>query len=178
MKGIILIEGPDGSGKSSLAKRIINDNGYGKYLHADYKFKNNIPLYHLALLKKAIKLSKKTLVIIDRLHISEYIYAKVFRGGTKWPKQLNEFNKICKHLNIPIIICVPNSVERGIEWFNENKDTRKELYKDNLEKVIEEYIKYTKNHNEVITYNRDYNDIYYDWYYKDTFDILERLLNE
>lgn len=175
MKGIIIIEGADGSGKSSLAKRILNDNGNGIYLHAEYRFKNNIPLYHLALLKKALKFSKKTLVIIDRLHISEYIYAKVFRNGTKWPFHLKNFNRICKHMNIPIIVCIPEKVERGVEWFNENKDKREELY-DNMRKVTQEYIDYAKNHKEIITYNRDYNDLYYDIYYQELLNDLKRRL--
>lgn len=164
MNGIIIIEGADGSGKTTLAERLISDNGHGKYLHAEYKFKNKIPIYHLALLKKAIKLSKNTLVIIDRLHISEYIYAKVFRGGTKWPHQLQDFNKICKHLHIPIIICIPDSIQRGVEWFNENKNKRFELY-NNVERITEEYIKYTKKYKNVLIYNRDNNnkcEYYYD----------------
>lgn len=177
MKGVVIIEAADGAGKTTLANRLINENGYGVYLHAEYKFKNKIPIYHLALLKKAIKLSKNTLVIIDRLHVSEYIYAKVFRGGTKWPNQLNEFNTICKHLNIPIVICIPESIERGVEWFNENKNKRIELY-DDVRQVTKEYIEYAKNHKEVIIYNRDNNDKCE--YYYDLFKTVlkERLKNE
>lgn len=167
MNGIIIIEGPDGSGKTTLAERIIaNNEGKGIYLHAEYKFKNKMKTYHLALLTKAIKLSRETLVIIDRLHISEYIYAKIFRGGSKWPEQLEEFNTICRHLHIPIVLCVPYKLEEGITWFEQAKQERKELYED-ITKVIEEYINYAKEHKKdrnVLIYNRDDAVLYHSWY--------------
>lgn len=171
-KGIVILEGPDASGKTTLANKLIElNNGRGTILHATYRFKDKIPTYHAALLRKAYKLSKKYLVIIDRLHISEYIYAKVFRNGTKWPEQLNIFNQICKALNIPIVICIPSSIERGVEWFEQTKNSRYEMF-DDMRQIIKEYIDYTKNH-KVIIYNRDLTNKL-EFYYEYIFDEVKK----
>jgi len=155
MKGVVILDGPDACGKTTLANRLIEKYG-GEYIHATYKFAKKMPLYHGALLRRALKKAKKHLVIIDRLHVSEYIYAKVFRGGTPWPWMLPMFNNICRDLSIPIIICVPETFERGVEWFTETKKERYEMY-DDMKNVLKEYIEYAKTHN-VITYNRDKNE--------------------
>ena len=173
IKGVVLVDGPDAAGKTTLAEKLIEMNyGNGIILHATYRFKDKIPVYHGAILRKAIRLSKKTLVIIDRLHISEYIYAKVFRGGTKWPWQLPVFNQICKSLHIPIIICVPSSLEQGIEWFAKTKQERCEMF-DNIEGVIKEYIEYVKHTKNIMIYNRDLTGKL-DFYYEYIFDEIKR----
>ena len=77
MKGIIIIEGSDASGKTTLANKLLRKYN-GIIFHQTYRFKNKIPIYHMAILRKALKLSKTRLIILDRLHISEYIYGKVF----------------------------------------------------------------------------------------------------
>lgn len=156
MKGIIILDGPDACGKTTLANKFIEKYG-GTYIHLTYRFADKMPLYHMAMLRKALKLSKTQLVIIDRLHVSEYIYAKVYRGGSKWPWMLASFNSFCRELGIPIIICAPSTVERGVEWFNAAKTERPEMY-DDIKEVIKEYIEYGKTH-DVILYNRDYNDV-------------------
>lgn len=168
IKGVVILDGPDASGKTTLAEKLIElNNGNGEILHATYRFKNKIPTYHGALLRKAYRLSKSKLVILDRLHISEYIYAKVFRDGHTWNWQIPVFNQICKELNIPIIICIPSSVERGIEWFEQTKNTRYEMF-DDMSKVIEEYIKYAKKDKNIMIYNRDLTSqlpFYYEYIY-------------
>lgn len=173
IKGIILVDGPDAAGKTTLAEHLIEMNqGNGIILHATYRFKDKIPMYHGAILRKAIRLSKKTLVVIDRLHISEYIYAKVFRGGTKWPWQLPVFNQICKSLHIPIIICVPSSLEQGMEWFAKTKQERYEMF-DDMKDVINEYIQYVKKDKNIMIYNRDLTNKL-DFYYEYIFDEIKR----
>lgn len=167
LKGILLVDGPDASGKTTLANNIIKWNGgNGIILHATYRFKDKMPSYHMALLRKAIKLSKHQLVIIDRLHISEYVYAKVFRGGTKWPEAFKYFESFCRGLNIPIILCVPETIQRGLIWFENAKQERPEMYED-IKEVIQEYCNYANAHKydkNIIIYNRDFAEAYTDTY--------------
>lgn len=167
MKGIIILEGQDASGKTTLANYLLKKYK-GTYIHATYRFKNKMPIYHAALLRRALKLSKNQLVIIDRLFISEYIYAKVFRGGTPWPEAFKMFNSFCRELNIPIVLCVPETIERGIIWFENAKKERVEMY-DNIKTIIEEYCKYGNIHKfdkNILIYNRDFAEYYRDTYYK------------
>ena len=181
MNGIIILDGQDASGKTTLAENIIKwNNGNGVILHATYRFKNKMPLYHTALLKKAIKLSKTQLVILDRLHISEYIYAKVYRGGTKWPWMLDVFNTICKILNIPIILCIPETYERGLVWFEQAKKERPEMYED-IKEIIKEYCVYAYKHKydkNIIIYNRDFAQFYKKIYTENIKNKIFTLLGE
>lgn len=156
MKGIIIIEGPDGSGKTTLAKRLAFDYN-GTILHQTYRFKNKIHLYYLAIFKKALKLADKKLVILDRFHISEEIYAKVFRNGTKWPWLIKIINNIIEELKIPVILCVPLNLSQGLKWFNKAKKERIEQY-NNINNVIKEYLLYAKkniNKSNIIIYNKE-----------------------
>lgn len=173
MKGIIILEGPDSCGKTTLAKRLANDYN-GIIFHQTYRFKNKIPIYHLAVLRKALKLSKEKLVILDRLHISEYIYGKIYRNEQRWPWMLNTFNSLCRELNIPIIMCLPYSVNQGLKWFNKAKNERPEMF-DDITKIIQEYIIYNDKNPAFIEYNRQNNDDY-SFYYDYTKAILEERL--
>lgn len=181
LKGVIILEGADASGKTTLANKLIElNNGKGQILHAVYRFKDKMPLYHMALLRKAIKLGKNQLVIIDRLHISEYIYAKVFRGGTKWPEEFKHFEEFCKYLKIPIILCVPETIQRGLIWFEKAKQERPEMY-DNIKDVITEYCNYANKHKydkNVIIYNRDFAEMYKDTYEPYMISVLKRFISK
>ena len=81
--GIIILEGSDCTGKSTLARELLRQNGgQGVILHQGYRWKSRMPTYHLAAVHRAVKLQAAgALVVIDRLWLSEYIYAEVFRGG-------------------------------------------------------------------------------------------------
>ena len=153
MKGIIVLEGPDGAGKSYFAKYLISKYG-GVVLHQKYKFKNKIDLYYMAVFKKALKLSQTQLVILDRFHISEIIYGEIFRNGSKCPWILKYYNEMFNILNIPIILCIPRTVEQGNRWFNCVKNQRDEMYQD-IQKVIKLYINYSKKNPQLLTYNKE-----------------------
>lgn len=172
MKGIILLEGPDGSGKTTLANRLIEKYG-GVYIHAEYRFKNKMPLYHAAILRKAWKLSRNQLVIIDRLHISEMIYAKVFRGGSPWLWMTKTFNMVLDMMGACTVLCVPLSVDEGIKWFEAARQERPEMY-DDIRDVIQEYINYAiKSKNCVIYSKKDdpYKELAIGLSYMDTIEL-------
>ena len=76
MKGIIVIDGCDGTGKTTLAEAICRRYD-GVYIHNTYRWPTKMPLYHTAALHRALKLAKTRLVVIDRLWMSEAIYAEV-----------------------------------------------------------------------------------------------------
>jgi thymidylate kinase len=164
VKGIIVLEGPDASGKSTLANAYAEKYG-AKIIHATYQKDMDMPDYHDKLLQEAVELSKDGLVIMDRLHLSEMVYAKVFRGGTPWPMHTRMFDKVLMTHSAINILCLPDTPLRGLEWFEEAKKVRPEMY-DNIQGVTEEYFRYLwqfldqgRIGNDYMGYNRDKDKI-------------------
>ena len=127
MKGLIIVDGCDGTGKTTLAQAIC-DRYNGVYMHNTYRWKDKMYLYHTAALHRALKLSKTQLVVIDRLWMSEAIYAEVYRGGSPWPHMGRMIDRIVrKHAGIYIIGLSPDGHK---ERFDQLKTEREEMYDD------------------------------------------------
>ena len=137
MKGLVIIDGPDCSGKSTLANELVKRHD-GVHLHQTYRFKNQMFTYHTARLRKAIELSKDRLVVLDRLWMSEAIYGNVYRGGTKWPHEGRMMDRVIrKHGGLYIICSGEPSVIgarhaqmklKRVEQFNDKMETIAELF--------------------------------------------------
>lgn len=135
MKGLIILEGADGTGKTTLAKALC-ERFNGHYIHNTYRWPKKMPLYHTAALHRAIKLSQTQLVVIDRLWMSEAIYAEVYRGGSPWPHMGRMLDRIVrKHAGL-YIIC--NRPEGHSEKFDQLRAEREEMY-DNVDNVAQRY---------------------------------------
>ncbi len=127
MKGLIVIDGCDGTGKTTLAEAICKRFD-GHYLHNTYRWKNKMPLYHTASLHYALKLARHKLVVIDRLWMSEAIYADVYRGGSPWPHMGRTIDRIVRRFAGLYIIT--QSPDGHKERFEKLKTEREEMYDD------------------------------------------------
>lgn len=99
MNGLIIVEGPDCTGKTTLCNYLMRTClPQPVYLHATYPYEgtDDVRVYHLNLLERAIRLSEKTLVILDRLWPSELIYGTIYRGGPQYPGYELELDKLIK----------------------------------------------------------------------------------
>jgi len=135
MKGIIVIDGCDGTGKTTLAKAIC-DKHDGVYIHNTYRWPTKMPLYHTAALHRALKLARTRLVVIDRLWMSEAIYAEVYRGGSPWPHMGRMIDRIIRKSGGLYILT--QSPRGHSEKFEQLKSEREEMY-DNVDKVRERF---------------------------------------
>lgn len=131
MKGLIVIDGCDGTGKTTLAEAICKKFD-GHYLHNTYRWPKKMPLYHTASLHHALKLAQSRLVVIDRLWMSEAIYADVYRGGSPWPHMGRIIDRIVRRFGGLYILT--QSPEGHREKFDKLKAEREEMY-DNVEQV-------------------------------------------
>ena len=126
---LVVLEGVDGSGKTVLAKTLIEMNGGGYYIHATYRHKSKMSLYHMAILKRAIPhLSRGELVIIDRWWPSEYVYGTVYRGQTEPVSNLRILHRLALRYGVTYVLCHRESRESAMTNFAMLKQNRTEMY--------------------------------------------------
>ena len=152
MKGkIILVEGPDCTGKTTLCNQLINRHSF-YYKHLTRPV--DVESLYIQLIKE-LKKAKKTgmNIVIDRAYISNIVYANVFQDAGVLSNKLRL--KINKLVDM-IIICLPSNKLEYLKKFNGLKESRKELYND-MEKVYDEFEKSFNlaflKHKKVLRYN-------------------------
>jgi len=133
LKGIIVLEGPDCTGKTTLANHLVKRYG-AKYIHGTWS--EEIEKNNHDILMNQIYLAKSVaddggLVIIDRSWITEFIYADVFRGGTNWPDLAEDgFLELIANDAI-YVFCLPfgvRSEEKHRKRFLERANNGDEMY--------------------------------------------------
>ena len=136
---LFILEGADGSGKSSLARKIAKATN-GNVLHQTYNKNWNMEEYAEDVIEAAAQLCYYQPVIMDRWAPSEYIYSKVFRSGETYDTKalIDLWNN---ELNICWIYC---RSDKAIENHKRKAAAGLEMFDDN-KKVVEEYEKYIKN---------------------------------
>lgn len=135
--GLIVLEGCDGSGKTTLANYFVKKYG-AVHIHQSYRYADKMFTYHTAVLDRAVRLSASKLVVLDRLWASEDIYGCVYRGGTRWPQEGRMVDRVLlKHGALQIFcLCDPATyADRLKKLANE----RAELYVSKAEAIAKEY---------------------------------------
>lgn len=126
---IFCIEGPDCAGKSTLGKDLAKRLN-AKYMHATYRFKGRMPLYHLAYFRQAIKYAQHQPVIMDRWYPSEYAYGNVFRSGSECDKYWRYLARLALRYHVVQIWCVPRRVDVYMDFLKKNYHNNKQMYPD------------------------------------------------
>lgn len=130
---IVLIEGPDGSGKTTLCEVFVKKYGF-HYIHLGRQ--EDIEETYKDLLNR-LKGTKED-IVIDRAILSNEVYTKIYGGqklsAKKYAKMLVFINKI--------ILCLPKDKNRYLQEFEKLKGEREELYKDNMERVYNLFSQY------------------------------------
>jgi hypothetical protein len=136
---IIVLDGPDGSGKTTLGK-LIAERHRGKYLHLTYRWKNNMAEYHLAALNYAAKHAVNCPVVIDRWWPSEVVYASVFRDGSTLTFNGRYLDRLGQKYGVSYVMCIPDNRAAYLENFERLKAEREEMY-DTMAGVYDGYAK-------------------------------------
>jgi thymidylate kinase len=136
--GIIILDGADCAGKTTLAKWFIQNCG-ARYLHLKlYKdlFMHQVASYRLA----ERWASRGELVIIDRHWISELAYGDCLRHGVQNPISVRFLDRLFLRSAALTILCVPADSKKHLAYFKENKERRNEMFDEvAVGKVIDYY---------------------------------------
>lgn len=125
MKGIIVLEGADGTGKTTLARELVKRYG-AFYIHNGLW--PNMWQRHLAAVDLAVKKSQRQLVIIDRLYLSEQIYGQVFRAGPAYDLGARCLDRVLQRHGALTVLCVRQNLKAHLEHFEKLKRTRPEKF--------------------------------------------------
>ena len=126
MAASILIEGPDGSGKTYLAERLI-ENLKASYIHGKKVPKANLDRVCERMIEALTMLKENNFnVITDRFIYSQPIYEQIFENDDRNNKNhLLEWYR--DHFDYQII-CLPRNREKYLNEFNRLKSEREEEY--------------------------------------------------
>lgn len=133
MKNLYIIEGVDGTGKSTLSREIARQKK-AAVVHCTYEPGMNVIQHHEGIWKIANQLLEWEHVVIDRWAHSELIYGTVYRKKPEYdPYVLLDITKNRK--DITWIYC---RNDNAIKNHDKNKKERFELY-DNIAAAAEMY---------------------------------------
>ncbi len=128
---IIILEGADGVGKTTLAEALVKELE-AHYIHATWNRELNSYMlkYQTDILTEAMIKISDTMrpVILDRLWLSEAIYSEVYRYGSQFPHFGILCDVILKSVGGFNILCLAG--EGHEKRFDNLKAERKEMYDD------------------------------------------------
>jgi thymidylate kinase len=141
MTGIIILDGPDACGKTTLQQELVLRHG-AYPIHLTYPAPDGLTMweYQTREMVHAISMSATRLVVVDRHWISERLYAKVFRGGSPWPHMGRMMHRVWMKHSAVYVLCLPASIELGVKRHNENLDEKHPYPDDKFEELLHAYL--------------------------------------
>lgn len=105
---LVVIDGPDAAGKTTLANYLLGCDANVGYIHLGYaEGKDLWRMQYFALLKAAIRLSQGKLTVIDRHWPSEQIYSRTYRGGSNMTAEARGWDRVIRRLCGVYVMAVP-----------------------------------------------------------------------
>lgn len=111
---LIVLEGPDSAGKTTLAKALVEYLG-ASYMHLTYRFKDNMFDYHTAAIEMCLRKLEHGPVVLDRWWASELIYARAFRKKSQWPMGGRLLDRVGLKHSVFYVSCHPESRDDYLE---------------------------------------------------------------
>lgn len=152
---IYILEGPDGTGKTTLANEIAEQRK-ASIIHSYFDKSWNIKDHHKDMFKAAKIINKWRDVVLDRWAVSELIYGTVFRGGPGYDVYgyLWEMD-----IELQDVIWIYTRNDNAVENHLKNMKERDEMFNDMSEvaKLYDEFIE--KSDLNWITYDYDKVDM-------------------
>lgn len=158
---IFILEGPDGSGKSTLGKKLAETYGID-YTHLTYyKDDDAMRTQFYDVIRRMNEVRKGC--VIDRFILSNIIYGIVFHN-CKFVEGWKMFlDALCRDWikGKEIIICLPQDKEAYLEHFKKMTEEREEMYcsVEDMSKIYDLYEIFY----EMLAHNKNVSVSRYDW---------------
>lgn len=157
-KNLYILEGPDGCGKSTVAKTIQSVTGY-PIIHLTYfsdpeKMQAQYDYIEGMLRDWLFNSGDGDGYILDRFLLSNKVYQTVFQNGPI-VKNYDSLYKLIENqnmANVTYIHCLPNDKDRYLEHFKKMKEQREELYTD-MDKMSQVYDLYREGFEDEFLYD-------------------------
>lgn len=141
--GLVILEGPDGAGKTTLAQSLAEQYG-GLYVHRTYSPTMDIWEHHAEALQIAQARAHEQLVIVDRLWPSELIYGRVFRGkGYYGPYNARSMDRVSLRFSAIHVLCIPDDIEYIVKTHAEKRAKGLEMF-DTVREVAVRYVDWAR----------------------------------
>lgn len=140
MTGIIILDGPDCSGKSTLQQHLVN-NYKAVPMHLTYNKEVGPRMfdYQSNEMLKAVNMSQDHLVVVDRHWMSELVYANALRGGSPWPHMGRMMDRVWRKHAAIYVICLPSTLERAVGYYQHNIDNTHPYTVEQYERLYVSY---------------------------------------
>lgn len=144
MRGLILLDGPDCGGKTSLAKAIVTEvearGGKAVIHHLGMPQPDKCWEEHSEALLAYIEemLNDHKVIIADRHFLSEAVYAAVYRQGSEYPFTMRFIEMLFDRYRALKVICCP-PVDKVVETHAKMKEVRVEAYDKGMDKVARRF---------------------------------------
>lgn len=182
MPGLLIIDGADGTHKSTLARKFAEQAGGGEILHMTYRWKHppgkrhpTMYHYHTGSIHYSVKKSNRTLAILDRSWATEEVYAGVYRSGTLWPMAGRMIDRVVqKHAGV-YVYCVSDPEEAARNHAELSKQ-REEMYTDRMDNVASGFIRIAdrmKHRQDVFVYRTETDGRYQDEFVQTVLECLK-----
>lgn len=157
----IIIEGPDGTGKTTLGLKLAKIHGVD-FLHLSYT--DDINELTRQFLYAKTRLTSVKGCVIDRFILSNIVYGSVFHNFefiSNWQKYLQIMVDILKSEDSELIICLPENKELYLQHFEKLTKSREEMYCsiEDMGKVYDMYEMYY----ELLKNNKSIKVRRFDW---------------
>ena len=134
MKNIILLEGCDGAGKSTMAKLLQKLTGYEIVSGSNFELAEKGADYMFEFLRE---LSNRQNIIVDRSWLSNYIYARLYDKNSMTDAQFEELTRMFDEKSIMIVLTA--SLDVLVDRINKRGDDY--IKTDEIQPILENYLK-------------------------------------
>lgn len=107
LTGVVLLEGPDCAGKTTLADELVKRYD-GHYVHRTWRKGIDVWDHHVEAIQIANDRAHEQLVVVDRLWASEAIYGRVYRKESNYRHNSRAMDRVLLRLATIHVLCVPD----------------------------------------------------------------------